>query len=192
MDASFEKHVLIDCYEIRPAGAKGRGMFATACIPAGTVLDHAQLVFLKPSDYDLVKRTTLDNYTFEWKVPVEGEDIDIMAVAMSPCQFCNHSYTPNAGYQMDYSANTIIFQTAKDIAAGEEITVNYNGKLDDKSPLWFDVIDSSTPESAPVQPRDVHVEQAVSQSVQELSDMSIDAVEERSHLVEGQVDAINE
>ncbi|MEH2113844.1 hypothetical protein [Nostoc sp.] len=29
----------------------------------------------------------------------------------------------------------------RDIEAGEEITANYNGSPDDKSPIWFDVVD---------------------------------------------------
>jgi SET domain-containing protein len=30
------------------------------------------------------------------------------------------------------------FSTLRDIACGEEITVNYNGLVDDKSPMWFE------------------------------------------------------
>lgn len=29
----------------------------------------------------------------------------------------------------------------RDIEVGEEITANYNGSPDDKSPIWFDVVD---------------------------------------------------
>jgi SET domain-containing protein len=29
----------------------------------------------------------------------------------------------------------------QDIRKGQEITINYNGQVDDQSPVWFDVVE---------------------------------------------------
>ena len=52
----------------------------------------------------------------------------------------NHSYRPNARY-VDLSERTKLFTAIRDIAAGEEITVNYNGEPEDQTPVGFDVVE---------------------------------------------------
>ena len=49
----------------------------------------------------------------------------------------NHSYTPNATYDINFPNHTFDFFAYKDIKAGEEILINYNGDVDDNEPLWF-------------------------------------------------------
>ena len=51
----------------------------------------------------------------------------------------NHSYTPNATYDINFDNHTFDFFAYKDIKAGEEVLINYNGDVDDEDPLWFDV-----------------------------------------------------
>jgi SET domain-containing protein len=34
----------------------------------------------------------------------------------------------------------IDYVALRDIAPGDEITINYNGATDDRSPLWFEVV----------------------------------------------------
>ena len=62
-----------------------------------------------------------------------------MAFALTICQFMNHSYKPNVVYQFDYRNETIEFLTLRSIKKGEELTINYNGYVDVKSPMRFDV-----------------------------------------------------
>lgn len=50
----------------------------------------------------------------------------------------NHSYEPNAIYEINFNNHTFDFYAFKDIKAGEEILINYNGDVDDKELLWFD------------------------------------------------------
>lgn len=49
----------------------------------------------------------------------------------------NHSYEPNATYEINFDNETFDFFAYKDIEAGEEIFINYNGDVDDNDPLWF-------------------------------------------------------
>jgi SET domain-containing protein len=116
--------------------SKGRGVVARKRIKAGTVLDVAQVLLITPLEWTNIKQTRLYDYTFEWSG--DGDNITY-ALALSAAEFINHSYQPNARYDMDHQKRTITFSTIKDIADGEEVTVNYNGDEDRKDPLWFDV-----------------------------------------------------
>jgi SET domain-containing protein len=42
---------------------------------------------------------------------------------------------------MDYQAELISIKTVRDVEAGEELTINYNGTWNNKKKVWFDVID---------------------------------------------------
>ena len=107
----------------------------TRDIPEDTVLDNAPIIPIPRIEEDLVTKTVLNNYTYEWDDPTRDF---ALVIIMSPCQFINHSYHPNAMYCMDYEAESIVFRTFVDIPRGEEITVNYNGAIFCKEPLWFD------------------------------------------------------
>ena len=47
---------------------------------------------------------------------------------------------------------TKVYTALRDIAPGEEITVNYNGDPSDRSPVGFDVIEGPTEDGPPRQP----------------------------------------
>ena len=49
----------------------------------------------------------------------------------------NHSYTPNADYEINFDNHTFDFFAYKDIKQGEEVFINYNGDIDDQDALWF-------------------------------------------------------
>jgi SET domain-containing protein len=117
--------------------AKGRGVIALKAIKAGTEIDVAHVILITPEEWEKIKQTCLYDFAFEWC----GEGAGIThALAMGSGEFINHSYEPNAKYCMDYEKKLITFSTIKDIAAGEEITVNYNGEVDKKDKLWFDPV----------------------------------------------------
>jgi len=78
------------------------------------------------------------DYVFDW-----GKGT--VALALGYGSLYNHSYAPNARYD-DEGQRTKIFTALRDIEAGEEITVNYNGHEDDQSPVGFDVIGEPVPE----------------------------------------------
>ncbi|HVT87136.1 MAG TPA: SET domain-containing protein-lysine N-methyltransferase [Chitinophagaceae bacterium] len=50
----------------------------------------------------------------------------------------NHSYDANCDYEMDFDNSMISIKTMRDIKAGEELMINYNGTWNDKSPVWFE------------------------------------------------------
>ncbi|MBN1800523.1 MAG: SET domain-containing protein-lysine N-methyltransferase [Candidatus Lokiarchaeota archaeon] len=118
---------------------KGKGLFAKKNINKGTIIEKAHIILIPNKDYEYIQDTCLYNYIFSWEDPKYPESTN--ALAMGICQFINHSYRPNLRYLYDYKDQTIEFKALRNIVKGEELTVNYNGKISDKSPLWFKVED---------------------------------------------------
>lgn len=117
---------------------KGRGVVAKKIIKKNSVVELANIILIPNTDYELIQDTILYHYVFEWDDPKnKGEKTN--AIAFSVCQFFNHSYNPNMKYFYDYENSTIEYVAINDILKGEELTVNYNGKVEDNSPLWFEV-----------------------------------------------------
>ncbi|GAA5931678.1 hypothetical protein JCM1841_000456 [Sporobolomyces salmonicolor] len=113
--------------------AVGRGVFATADIPAGQVVEISPVLVLsekeykgytrgeEPEDGELrgVEASQLRGYVFTWGK--SGE----MAVALGLGSLFNHSSTPNVSYELKPSAYAIAYRAAKPIKAGEELCIFY-------------------------------------------------------------------
>jgi hypothetical protein len=117
---------------------KGKGVFAKKDINKGTIIDVAHVIPLPNKDYKEISKTILWNYCYIWEDPKHKSEFT-NAISLSISQFINHSYDPNVRYIYDYNNNCMEFETLREIAAREEITVNYNGLVDDKSPVWFKI-----------------------------------------------------
>jgi SET domain-containing protein len=119
---------------------KGRGAFAKKPIKKGTLIDIAHVILIPNKDYKKIKETHLYNYCYIWEDPKHKSAFK-NAITLSVSQFINHSYTPNLKYLYDYNNSAIEFSAIQNIKKGEELTVNYNGLVDDTSSLWFKVHD---------------------------------------------------
>jgi SET domain-containing protein len=117
---------------------KGKGVIASNEIKKGTIIDIAHVVPIPNKDYKKISKTILYNYCYIWEDPKHNPEYK-NAISLSISQFINHSYDPNVRYIYDYNNDCIEFEAIRDISKGEEITVNYNGLIDDKSPVWFDI-----------------------------------------------------
>ena len=117
---------------------KGKGLFAKKDIRKGKIIDVAHVILISNKDYKQINKTLISNYCFEWKNPKYKSENKI-ALAMTICQFMNHSYSPNVIYEYNYKNDTIKFKTIRNISAGEELFINYNARPSDKSPVWFEV-----------------------------------------------------
>jgi SET domain-containing protein len=118
--------------EIKNAGDKGRGMFAEEAIPADTIIEEAPVIVMSKADREHLDKTLLHDYIFEW-----GINKDQCCMALGHIPVYNHSYRSNCEYFMDFTDDTIMIKSVRDIAAGEELTINYNGDANDETPLWF-------------------------------------------------------
>ena len=117
---------------------KGKGVFARKKIEKGTIVDVAHVIPLPNKDYKKIRKTILYNYCYIWEDAKYAPEFT-NAISLSMSQFINHSYNPNVRYIYDYDNNCIEYEALRVISAGEEILVNYNGLVDDKSPVWFDM-----------------------------------------------------
>ncbi len=121
---------------VRSIRGKGRGVFARRPIEEGEIIERVPLIVLPAEQVgDDPVRDDLAGYIFKW-----GRGT--VALALGYGSLYNHSYEPNARYK-DVRARAKLFVALRAIAAGEEITVNYNGDPEDRSPVWFEVIESS-------------------------------------------------
>ena len=110
----------------------GRGMFATRRLVKGELIERAPIVAIDEKKWPNAAKTILSNYAFDW-----GEKDEHAAIALGYISIYNHSYSPNA--QLEQMLDELMMEmiAIKDIQAGEEITVNYNGDPANQDPLWF-------------------------------------------------------
>jgi len=116
---------------------KGKGVFAKRFIKKGNIVEKGHVILLANNDYEKIQDTILYQYIFEWDDPDKPDYQN--AIALSNCQFFNHSYKPNLEYIYDYENQIIEYKTIRNVSKGEELTVNYNGRINDKTPMWFNV-----------------------------------------------------
>jgi SET domain-containing protein len=130
-----------DLIEVKRVKGKGRGVFARRPIREGELIERVPVLVLP---LDEIKNgdewTGLAGYCFLW-----GEGT--VALALGYGSLYNHSFDPNARYD-DESPRAKSYSAIRDIAAGEEITINYNGEPTDRSPVGFDVIEVAAPPAA--------------------------------------------
>ncbi len=122
-----------DRLEIRSDQGKGRGVFATAAIAAGTLIEAAPVIVVPPEQCALLDRTVLHDYYFRWNG--DAESAGSGAVALGLVALCNHSRRPRARVRRNLAQGTLDLVALAAIAAGEEITIDYN------CPLWFEAQD---------------------------------------------------
>ena len=119
---------------------KGKGAFAKKDIEKETIIDIANVVLIPNKEYKKIKKTHLYDYCYIWEDPKHKPAFK-NAITLSVSQFINHSYVPNLQYFYDYENKAIEYTAIRDIKKREELTVNYNGLVDDTSPLWFKIHD---------------------------------------------------
>ncbi|KAI5481377.1 Set and Cytidine deaminase-like domain containing protein [Pseudohyphozyma bogoriensis] len=107
--------------------SKGRGVFATESIAAGTVVEISPILLLSKEEYygggkegDLlgVEGSMLRGYVFSWR----GGG---MALALGLGSLFNHSSQPNLSFELQPQTHTIQFKAFRTIAAGEELSIFY-------------------------------------------------------------------
>lgn len=125
--------MILPILAIAPSKERGRDVFATEAIEAQTILEISPVLVLSMEDRKKAEETLLYNYIFEW-----GEGHELGALGMGYISIYNHSYQPNCSYQMDFDNELMTITAIHDIAAGEELFINYNADPEDQSPIWFE------------------------------------------------------
>ncbi|MCB0641975.1 MAG: SET domain-containing protein-lysine N-methyltransferase [Phaeodactylibacter sp.] len=111
----------------------GRGVFTREVITVGTLIEVAPVIVLPGKDTAKIHATRLHDYYFIW-----GENDDQCAIVLGYGSLYNHDFQPNTEYQPNFEEQTLEFYAIRNIPAGEEIKVNYNGDPRIQEKLWFE------------------------------------------------------
>lgn len=118
---------------VKRVKGKGRGVFARQPIPRGALIERVPLLLVPiPMIVNGLDNPDLMRFFFMY-------DDKHLAVCLGYGSLYNHSYTPNARYDQGPGA-CMRFTAIRDIAADEEICINYNGSPEDRSPMNFKVV----------------------------------------------------
>jgi uncharacterized protein len=113
------------------AGPRGRGVFAARAFRAGEVVERAPIVVFPREVVAPLRGTVLDDYWFWW-------DDDRLALALGLGSLYNHACPASVSFDPDRVARLMVYTAARDVAAGEELTINYHGWPDCPDPVWFE------------------------------------------------------
>jgi len=111
---------------------KGRGVFTSIDISEGDIIEVCPVIIMPKAELPIIHKTILHDYYFLW-----GENMEDCAIALGFGSLYNHEIHPNANFILDLENETIDIVAIKNIMAGEEITLNYNGEPGDETILWF-------------------------------------------------------
>jgi SET domain-containing protein len=112
---------------LKSTEGKGRGVFCHESIAKRTLIHVSPVLILAGQDNDLVQRTILNHYTYNW-----GKD---QAVALGLGSMFNHSRINNVGFVSVKEKEIIEYYALRDIPAETELCIHYGPHL------WFDDAD---------------------------------------------------
>ena len=107
---------------VGPSRLGGRGLFAGSNIAAGELVTSASVLLIPPEQTAHVDEGLMRHYVFDWTPEAETTQY---AVAFGEISFCNHSATPNCRFELDRERLCVRLYAARDIKAGEELTIDY-------------------------------------------------------------------
>lgn len=103
--------------------AKGRGVFALRAFAAEELVEACPVVIMRLPFSALPEE--LKTMVFSWGFLVGGSN-DVHALALGHGSLFNHDNPSNMRYVADADAKLLYFVAVREIAAGEELTINYN------------------------------------------------------------------
>ena len=109
-----------------PSPRHGRGVFAAKAFRRGEVVERCPILRIPARDRRLVQKTVLETYLYE-------RDRGAAAIALGLGSLYNHSFDPNAEFELQLATDEIVFRALREIGRGEEVTISYS----DDSELWF-------------------------------------------------------
>ncbi|KAF1987995.1 hypothetical protein K402DRAFT_392276 [Aulographum hederae CBS 113979] len=125
---------------------KGRGIFASAFIPSGRVLETCPVLILSVEENEqLIRHSSLYHYTYNWPLPLpptplnsnhdttrkpKATSANTQAVILGLGSLFNHSRNhQNVTWTRDLANQTVIYRTCRDVQAGEELCISYGDRL---------------------------------------------------------------
>ncbi|MBD8900437.1 SET domain-containing protein-lysine N-methyltransferase [Rhodanobacter sp. DHG33] len=116
--------------------AKGRGIFATRAILAGEIVEICPVVLVHADWEEMPKQ--VQRIVFDWGRLTKGPCASCIALGWG--SIYNHGNPANIRYSAEKDSLSMVFTAARDIALGEELTINYNetaGDIHSSEDVWF-------------------------------------------------------
>jgi hypothetical protein len=114
----------------RSIPGKGRGVIATEAIAAGELVERSPVLPIAMADSEA---PVISDYAFAWGEDVPGFEVGKeCAIGLGYLGLYNHATPSNVRLERHYAENEMSIHALRDIAAGEELTIDYD------IPLWFD------------------------------------------------------
>lgn len=108
------------------------GVFSFSEIKKGDIIEYCPLIVYTENDVEFLKFTNVYNYySFKQDALLPG------FLALGYGSIYNHNSPSNAEYNINIKERTLIISAITSIKANVEITINYNGKFNDTSPVVF-------------------------------------------------------
>ncbi|GMI11015.1 hypothetical protein TrLO_g13130 [Triparma laevis f. longispina] len=113
-------------FEMQSNDTSGRGLYATKCIPSGTLIHTAPCLLFPSSTYtNHARHTVLEHYLFNCP---NGDRL----LALGYGSIFNHDETPNVDFRVDRENLEVRYIACKEIDVGCELFIYYGDKL------WFE------------------------------------------------------
>lgn len=113
---------------------KGRGIVAGRPFAKDEVVERSPVIVIPAEEWGYISETTVSRYCFTWR-----DGTDETAIPLGRVSLFNHSYSPNVIAWKRMRQRMMEFVALRDIAEGEEITLNYNGNPEARDPVGFTV-----------------------------------------------------
>src|SRR5687767_7607353 len=99
---------------------QGRGVYTTLPIRRGDVVEVSPVVVIPARQWPRLRGTLVERYVFAW-----GPRDRLNAIPLGLGGVFNHSDDPNLDWEPNERDESITFRARRDIAAGEQLTINY-------------------------------------------------------------------
>lgn len=131
-------HIKPPCVYVKDTGtSKGMGVFAARAFGEGEVVEECPVILFK-KPYEVLHKE-LKTFVFHWPVP-EGAAAK-QALALGYGSLYNHANPSNLRYETDLERRVLRYMAVREIAADEELTINYNadgGAPESADEWWFE------------------------------------------------------
>ena len=117
---------------------KGRGVFAGRAFATGEVVETSPVSEIVAPWERLPRAVQL--LVYDWGYLLRDPNEDRRGIALGVGSLFNHSDTPNVAFAADGEKQALVFTAVRDIAPGEELTIDYNADMPPGSPNWFDLV----------------------------------------------------
>ena len=112
----------------------GRGVYARRDIKKGEIIERCPIIEVPKHDVSNLRESILVTYFFYF-----GKNKERLIIALGFGSIYNHTYKPNARFEIKQKDMIIDFVALNDIKKDDEITIDYYNGHPKKTPLWFEV-----------------------------------------------------